>query len=230
MLLGMDAGSVLLGIFGLWQGARNLAKGLANDEADKPRPKGKALIVKKGMKTEMHEVRSLDERVKHIIKMIQKGRHDPRVRSLTVQIISRRCGGTWCTPEKDWKAEATAVFEELRKRYYRYVRDTYGTDLFQHPRRTLEFGGGDCDDASILVASMLGSIGFRCWLRVIQTVEASDWNHIYVVAEIPETGGAAGREGGGRAMKMPLDLSVAKPAGWEAPKHLVKRVKDYKVP
>lgn len=228
-----DIGTLLLGVFSLWQGAKNVSKGLGLGEADEPRSKKRKMLVDKGqgkMRVEMHNVRSIEERIRHIVKMIQKGKTDKRVIKLTRQIVNQRCGDTWCVPEKDWKAEAVAVFTTLRSRYYRYCRDTYGVDLFVHPRRTLEFGGGDCDDGAILLGAMLQSIGFKIWLRVIRTHDSDDWNHIYVIAEIPAKGGAAGREGRSSGSKMALDLSVNQPPGWEAPRELVAARRDFLVP
>lgn len=226
----MELGSIVLGVLGLVNGARQLRRGLTDGGAlaAPPAAAAKRLPGKPGTASvKTYEVKNLDDRIRYIARMARKGRLDPRMREFTVKLVSRRCGGSWCTPEKNWRAEADAVFKELRQRYYRYVRDTYGVDLYQHPKRTLQFGGGDCDDATILMAAALGAIGFKVKARVIQTVDADDWNHIYALVEIPAAGGAAGREGGSGATWVPYDLSMDKPPGWEAPRSMVKRVRDY---
>lgn len=228
----MDLGSIALGLFGLYQGAKALHRGFTSGEAEEtlagpPHPAHRQLPGRPGAKVKTFEVRNLDDRIRYISQMARKGRLDPRMREFTVKLVSQRCGSGWCTPEKNWRAEAETVFKGLRGRYYRYVRDTYGVDLYQHPKRTLQFGGGDCDDATILLASALGSIGFKVKARVIQTHDADDWNHIYCIVEIPNAGGAAGREGKGGALWLPMDLSMDKPPGWEAPRSMIKRQRDY---
>lgn len=172
------------------------------------------------MTVETHKVRTINQRLGYIIKMIQKGRDNPEVRRRTVQILSRKCGKKWCVPEKNWRAEVVAVFDSVRENI-RYTRDTYNKDLFQHPLRTFEFGGGDCDDYAIVLASMLQSVGYPVKLRVIQTVDSTDWNHIYVLVGLPPQG---------PKQWVSLDASVDKPAGWQAPRDIVAAVKDFEVP
>jgi len=96
-----------------------------------------------GMTVTHKTVKTIDERVSYIIQMIQKGRDSAEIRRFAVQAISKRCGDGWCTPEGDGEAEVRALFAACQK-VYRYCSDTHGKDLFQHPERTLEFGGGDC--------------------------------------------------------------------------------------
>lgn len=174
-----------------------------------------------GMTVRHHEVKTIEQRVAYIISMIQRGRDSAEVRRLAVQAVSTRCGDGHCVPEGDYDAEVIAVCKSLRQRY-RYVRDTYGKDLFQHPARTLEFGGGDCDDISILICSMLGSIGYPTRLRVIRTKTAKDWNHIYCLVGLPPQN---------PTRWVPIDLSVpgAEP-GWEAPANKIAQHKDFDVP
>ena len=181
----------------------------------------KSTLKKHGISEDMvlkvANVHTLDQRVKYIQQMIKKGRNDPRIRALTVKIVSKKCGNKFCHDEKDHVSEIKAVFDWIRKNV-RYVRDNYDRDTFQHPVRTLEFVGGDCDDYSITLASMLQSIGYPVKLRVIQTTNSSDWNHIYIRVGLPP---------GNPTHWMDLDGSENRPAGWAPPKSLIKRVKDY---
>lgn len=221
----MDIGALLTGVIQGYLGLRNLGKALGSGDASEEELEA-APAERRGRKApqmEFHRVRNLDDRIKYIQKMIAKGRRDGRVREVATKILTRRCGNDWCTPEKDWRAEVETIFVALRSRYYRYVRDSVGVDLYQQPGRTLEFRGGDCDDASSLLASMLLSVGYPVQLRVIQTKDADDWNHIYILVLLPPSGGP-------KARWMPLDLSVNKPPFWEVPKSMIARVKDYPVP
>jgi hypothetical protein len=67
-------------------------------------------------------------------------------------------------PEKDWAAEARAVAEWVRT-HMRYTRDGLETETLKTPTRMLREIASrgraclDCDDAAVLIASILLSIG-----------------------------------------------------------------------
>ncbi len=58
------------------------------------------------------------------------------------------------------------------KENYKYVRDPNGADYFASPVESMELMAGDCDDYSILMASVLGSIGVK--MRIVWAP-----NHVY---------------------------------------------------
>jgi hypothetical protein len=178
------------------------------------------LPVPKGMKTRITRVRNINERVKHLVPLIQSGRAHPSIRALSVQAVSKKCSGRFCLEERDYPGEVRAVFDFVRQNV-RYVKDGIHADQFHHPVRTLQFGGGDCDDMTVLLGSMLQAIGYPVKMRVIQTVGAPDWNHIYLLVGLPP---------GEPRYWVALDASVDKPAGWAPPRQMIKRVKDFDVP
>jgi len=229
----MNFGHLLVALSSFYGGAKALQAALDDGESDNSNTRRRLQGLNAGtpnqpgdryedrpMTVETHKVRTINQRLGYIIKMIQKGRDNPEVRRRTVQILSRKCGKKWCVPEKNWRQETVAVFDSVRENI-RYTRDTYNKDLFQHPLRTFEFGGGDCDDYAIVLASMLQSVGYPVKLRVIQTVDSTDWNHIYVLVGLPPQG---------PKQWVSLDASVDKPAGWQAPRDIVAAVKDFEVP
>ena len=60
-------------------------------------------------------------------------------------------------------------------------------DFFQAARRTVEIGGGDCDDQSELNCSLVEALNdpqLRCMYRVTAPRPQSDWAHIYSVAQL----------------------------------------------
>lgn len=61
-------------------------------------------------------------------------------------------------PQKDFKAEIQALFNYVQN-HIRYVRDVAGVETIQTPVKTLEYGQGDCDDKSVLLAALLESVG-----------------------------------------------------------------------
>ena len=234
----MNLGKLIMGIGGIIAGGNALKEAFSGPgEPTTPPPQqprlegtGRSRLGNAApMKTQIHEVKNINERVSYVIQMIKKGRDNPKVRQIAVQTLSRKCEDGWCVPEKDWPAEIRAIFDFVRQNI-RYTRDTYGKDLFQHPLRTLHkdvvgggFGGGDCDDYTIVLGSMLQAVGYPVKARVIRTRDRKpgDWNHIYLLVGLPP---------GGPKKWIPLDASVDQPAGWQAPKSMIAEVRDFEVP
>ena len=73
------------------------------------------------------------------------------IRTLS-QILTRNL------PDKNYTREADVIFKFVRDKV-RYVRDVNGVETIQTPIQTIKLGSGDCDDKSLLVATMLESIG-----------------------------------------------------------------------
>lgn len=130
---------------------------------------------------------TIDQRVRLIQEQIEKSIHDPRVKQIATQ-VTRQCRS------RDNLCEAKAIYDAVRKRV-RYIGDiapikmkngdVEPIDTFQSAYRTWEFGAGDCDDHSILIASLLSSIGIPARLRVTAPSKWTDWGHIYVIAGLP---------------------------------------------
>jgi len=70
----------------------------------------------------------------------------------------------------------------------RYVRDVRGVDTLQSPRATLDLMQGDCDDKSLLLASMLESLGYATRFTVSATAPRGSYNHVFVEAFVPRLG------------------------------------------
>lgn len=90
----------------------------------------------------------------------------------------------------------------------RYVFDPADIDTFATLKETLLSGGGDCDDAAIAFATLLGSIGFRVLGRVISTSkDPNAWVHIYPLVGVPKED---------PKQWIPLDITVeGSTPGWE---------------
>jgi transglutaminase-like putative cysteine protease len=89
-------------------------------------------------------------------------------------------------PAKDEKGELTAIWDFVVLNY-RYVYDPPHIDTFATAEKTLDAGGGDCDDGTILLAALLKSIGFFVKARVIATKDNPDeWVHVYPVVGMPK--------------------------------------------
>lgn len=83
-------------------------------------------------------------------------------------------------PGKDHEAEMVALFEYVRDQI-RYVMDPNAIERLQTPDYTLQYRQGDCDDQSILLASLLESIGIPARFVAVGFVP-DGFEHVYVEA------------------------------------------------
>ena len=69
----------------------------------------------------------------------------------------------------------------------RYTGDITDKDTFQSAWRTLQYGGGDCDDAATLCAVLAMENGFKCRFRITSNT-GETWDHIYCLAGVASRG------------------------------------------
>lgn len=220
-------GKVALGLASLIIGAKHLRDGARHLAPEKPSRRrefglggfDKALTMNSGfvptkqgpMRMRTYKINSLDDRIRHLRKLVHEGKRDPAVYAFVREAISKRCGADWCIKEKDNLEEARAIFEAVRKRV-RYTSDIANVDTYQKPAHTLALRTGDCDDFSTLLCSALLSAGIPCRFKVIRTVTGNDWNHIYAQAGFPRA----------KPKKwVSVDASVPVSFGWEAPASMI---------
>ena len=129
---------------------------------------------------------SIESRVATIQKLIYGGVSSGPLRKLALNITSG-------CEARDKMCEAQQIFDYVQANV-RYTGDIGAVkmpggsveqiDLFQSPQRTLEFGGGDCDDHSGACAALLALNGIDAYLKVTSETRNDDWSHIYCVANI----------------------------------------------
>ena len=85
--------------------------------------------------------------------LAHSGKKSPRVRQTAVLLTQN-------LPQKDREEEIKALYRFVRDRI-RYVRDIRGVETLHTADRILENKQGDCDDKSVLLASLLESLGFQ---------------------------------------------------------------------
>jgi hypothetical protein len=114
-------------------------------------------------------------RARSMIGLIDRGKKDPQVRGMAAQII--RAANV---PAFDFRGEYRAIFEWV-KRNIRWTRDPTNKEGIQDAATTLQWGIGDCDCMSILICSLLGSIGARTRLVTISNHADApeDFSHIF---------------------------------------------------
>jgi hypothetical protein len=156
---------------------------------------------------------TLDDRMDFLIDEIWKGIQDPKIQQLASRILEE-----YDVPSRDWEAESRAVFEWVRSNI-RYTRDPEGLELFRKPLRTVQLGIADCDDMSILICALLGTIGHTLLLRVIG-VSSNDPEHIYPVDLLPP---------GDSTYALALDATRPESMGWEVPEEQRLFWEDYDI-
>ena len=108
--------------------------------------------------------------LKAMREFVRAGKYSLPVRQKAVSLTS-------ALKQKDWVGELKAVHHFVRDEI-RYVRDIRGIETVQTPEITLQIGSGDCDDKSVLGASLLESIGHPTRLVAIG-FSPDDFAHVY---------------------------------------------------
>lgn len=100
-----------------------------------------------------------------------QGKINPEIRSLALSLIRGHS-------QKDWTSEIKSLHNFVRDNI-RYVRDVRGVETLHTPLKLLELGQGDCDDKSVLLATLLESIGHPTRFVAIGFAP-NRYDHVYV--------------------------------------------------
>lgn len=112
----------------------------------------------------------------------------PLVRELALNILSHHN-----VPSHDYAKEALAIGKYVKHKV-RYVRDIAGMEQLHDPLTMIDqirrgTSQGDCDDMSLLVATLLLSIGHKPFFRIVRyKSNTGPFQHIYVVAYENDSG------------------------------------------
>lgn len=118
-----------------------------------------------------------------IMKRIARARaSDPLVRQLALNILMAH------NVRSNYYKDETLAIARFVKDRVRYVRDINGVETIIDPLTLIEqitrgTAQGDCDDMSLLIATLLLSIGHQPFFKIIKfnnNINAA-YNHIYVV-------------------------------------------------
>lgn len=134
---------------------------------------------------------TIQQRLKMLQELTAKSVQDPEMRKLALQV-------TQSCEARDDVCEARAIGNWV-KRNIRYTGDVAphrlwtggpveSVDLYQAARRTVEFKGGDCDDAAVLNATLLILNGIPAKFRVTSPYKwgSDNYTHIYTMAGLPK--------------------------------------------
>jgi len=149
-------------------------------------------------RTSHYETNGLDQHVGLIKQQLDKSMKDGAVRQLAVQIVS----GTNDHATDPRTGDTVPIIRAFGRQFLAEI------DTFATARESLLAGGGDCDDATILIAALAGFVGFRAVARVISTQDnPKQWVHIYPLIGISKDD---------PKQWIPLDVTVEGAApGWE---------------
>jgi len=128
--------------------------------------------------------------------MVNRCKVNPAIRQMATTIA-------FLQPEKDYRAEAEAIFNEVRDGI-RYMRDVNGVETLQEPDITAVTRLGDCDDQSTLLATLLESIGVPTRF-VVAGYSGPHYEHVYLQAWLDEDGW------------VDMDATEPHPMGWAPP-------------
>jgi len=97
---------------------------------------------------------------------------DPVIKSVADKIVVQSCG------DRGKICHAKALFYFVRDNLA-YVSDPNACEYVKTTKQSLVSGGGDCDDASVLVASLLDAVGIRTRFVFVP-------GHVFVQAHLSE--------------------------------------------
>lgn len=115
-------------------------------------------------------------------KLIDEGVKNPTVNRYAIEIVKN-------VPQYDHTAEAFAIFETVLANF-RFVNDPVGPDGAKETLRQipdiLAVGAGDCDDFTMLISTLLGTIGIETHIVTV-AADPSDpeaFSHVYPEAKL----------------------------------------------
>jgi transglutaminase-like putative cysteine protease len=138
--------------------------------------------------------------VDYITQLIKQGAKDFYVRQRAIDILFENA-----VRPKDYLREIDVLFQWVKKNI-RYTRDIYRVELLHAAKRMLELKAGDCDDLTVLLGSMLKSIGHPVRLALVgfDPRRQKLFTHIYLEAFY-------------KGRWIALDPTVDRPMGWAPP-------------
>jgi hypothetical protein len=137
-------------------------------------------------------------------KMIRDGVKDPLIRETAIGIVRG-------LPGKDYLGEIFRIYNWV-KQNVRFTRDPVSLELLQSAMRTLKGKVGDCDDYTVLLSTLLQSLGHATRIKTIAT-RACEYHHVYPEVKY-------------RDEWIPLDATQKQASlGWEPPN--IARQKTY---
>jgi transglutaminase-like putative cysteine protease len=137
------------------------------------------------------------ETLKLMSALVKGGKKSPAVRTKALALTQH-------LRQKDRFGEIHALWDFVRNNI-RYVRDIRNVETVHTPEQILRQESGDCDDKSLLLASLLESIGHPTAFWAIGT-KPGKFSHVLVLTRV-----------GPNKKWLPLETTEAVRIGWRPP-------------
>lgn len=162
----------------------------------------------------MYQATAYSTPTKTFLSAIPSGAAGVRVTLLAMRALVQRAKKSWPIrslaqrlvadlPQKDYLGEIRALHAFVRDSI-RYTRDVRGVETLHTPEKIIELGQGDCDDKSLLLASLLESIGHQTQFKAVG-FRPGHYAHVYPQVLLP-TG-----------KWLSLETTEPQGIGWEPP-------------
>ena len=111
------------------------------------------------------------ETLKLMADIVRSYKKDSTIRQMAGDLVQ------YC-PSQSFMQEVKAIFQWV-KNNVRYLQDVNEIETLQTPDVTLNIRRGDCDDHSVLLASLLESIGHPCRFIALGYSQPGQFEHVY---------------------------------------------------
>lgn len=138
------------------------------------------------------------ETLKLMRELVRTGKREPSMRRLALSLVRN-------VPEKDFVGELEACFVFVQKKI-RYTLDINAIETLQAPQVTTRFKAGDCDDKTILLATLLEILGHPCYLCAGAFDAPEAYGHVFLLSTPA-----------GEGDLIALDATEPYPMGWGPP-------------
>jgi len=108
-------------------------------------------------------------------KLVRENKTNIKLRRLALSLVKDN-------DQKNWLGEVRDLHAYVRD-HIRYVKDVDGIETVHSPEQVLNFGQGDCDDKSILLATLLATIGHPTRFVAIG-LRPGIFQHVFVETKI----------------------------------------------
>jgi hypothetical protein len=144
--------------------------------------------------------------VRAMRQLIEAGKKDPVIRELAASILT-----SGRVPAFNWDGEVRAVFDWVL-RSIRFTRDVQGKETLHAAREIVRLRIGDCDDFTILMCSLLGTIGYKTRIVTISNHDDAPDQFTHVYPEVFVNG-----------MWIPVDAARRQPQFAQAPQTVFRK-------
>jgi transglutaminase-like putative cysteine protease len=135
--------------------------------------------------------------LKQMRELVRRGKDTQELRHLANSICMAAQ-----VPAKDWRGELAAIFDYVQTNI-RYSQDPSDIETIQGARETLQLGYGDCDDFSVLIATLAECLGHPCCLVALGFQQPGTYEHVMTMCS-----------GAGEDCWVGMDATEARPLGW----------------